>query len=293
MKLKVSFIIILLTVGGAIPLQAATPKPEEKGAYLTKSEVVQMISTADFMKKKIADLISWSTGYDISRVNRVRLTPSINYVQVLPRRSPPDGRTIIDIVASVDDPGGLNNIAGVRADLSSIGRFSNTMLVDNGLFGDKIANDGIYTLQTSISPKIEIGNKDIQVAAANKKGWLALAKTSMDVQKNPSIQEVRFLPDRIRAVTTATVIITARLDNPGRIEDIQSVTANLKPLSLAESASLHNDGQEGDETAGDNIWSIGLVVPSGLNPGTYSIPIEAVNRSGGFANASATLTVEK
>jgi len=252
-----------------------------------------MISTADFMKKKINDLISWSTGYDISKVNRVRLTPTINYVQVLPHRSPADGRTILDIVASIDDPAGLSNIAGVRADLSSIGRLPNTLLVDNGLFGDQNANDGIYTLQTSVSPKIEIGNKDIQVAAANKKGWLALAKTSMAVQNNPLIQEAIFIPDKIRVGTTSAVIIAVKLENPGRIEDIRSVTANLKSLSLSESAALRNDGQEGDETAGDHVWSISLVAPGGLNPGSYSIPIEVINRSGGSASAIASLTVEK
>lgn len=148
---------------------------------LSKGEAVAMISATDFMKNKIGDLLSWTIGYDMNKVNRMRLVPSFRYITAVPRRVPPDGRTILELSAAVEDPMGLLNISGVRADLTSIGKLQNMTLVDNGLWGDKIAGDGIYTLQSNISPSTPIGEKEIAVAAANKKGWLAISKTSVAV----------------------------------------------------------------------------------------------------------------
>jgi hypothetical protein len=207
--------LVWSSLGSGVSLAA---KPAEE--TLTKGEAVMLISATDFMKQKIGELFSWTVGYDITKVNRVRLTPTINYVKALPKKVPPDGRTVVEVVASVDDPSGLLNIAGVRADLSSIGRLSNTMLVDNGLFGDQKSGDGIYTLQTSVSPKVDLGPKDIPVAVANKKGWLALAKTTLDIRKNPLILEARCQPDRVLADGQSSVTISVKVDNPGRLEDV-------------------------------------------------------------------------
>ncbi|MCU0640909.1 MAG: hypothetical protein MUC35_02330 [Candidatus Margulisbacteria bacterium] len=271
---------------------AAEKSPAEPGT-LTKGEAVMMLSATDFMKHKIGELLSWTVGYDVSKVNRVRLTPIINYVKALPKKAPPDGRTVVELIASVDDPGGLINIAGVRADLSEIGRQANTMLVDNGLFGDAQASDGVFTLQTSISPKTGLGAKDIPVAVANKKGWLALTKTTLDVKRNPTILEARFQPDRALADGKTLVTITVKVDNPGRIDDIAGVAVDLRQLQLGDRTGLGNKGADGDATAGDNYWSLQFTLPAAVPAGTYVIPIQATNLIGGLGVGQATLTVTK
>ena len=255
---------------------------------LTKGEVIQMLSTTEFMKKKIGELFSWTVGYDITKVNRVSLTPTINYVRAIPRKVPPDGRTVLELLASVDDPGGLANIAGVRADLSNIGRLANTMLVDNGVFGDKKSGDGIFTLQTSVATKVEIGSKDIPVAVANKKGWLALAKTSLEIRKNPFIVDARFQPERALADGKTLVTIAVKVENPGRIEDVENVTADMRQLRLDEGVKLLNSGFTGNDT-----WSFQFILSKDAPAGTYQIPVKATNLIGGRAVGSATLTVYK
>lgn len=165
--------IIILLILFAIPSLA-----EE---VLSKGDAIAMLSAAKFVQAKIGDLFSWTIGYDIGRVNRVKLVPSIRYIHAAPIAIPPDGMTVLEVSAAVEDPGGLLNISGVRADLSSIGKLQNSILVDNGLWGDKVAGDGIYTLQTNVNPSIPIGDKEIPVAAANKKGWVALSKASIMV----------------------------------------------------------------------------------------------------------------
>lgn len=290
MKKFVSLLVVSLIILSN-PVQAQKKAGAEE--YMTKGEAVMLISATDFMKKKIGELISWTVGYDISKVNRVRLTPTINYVKAIPKKAPPDGRTIIEIQASVDDPGGLKNIAGVRADLSAIGRLANTMLVDNGLFGDEKPNDGIFTLQTSVSPKVTLGPKDIPVAAANKKGWLALAKTTLEIRKNPAIIEVKIYPEQIRADGKSEAVLTVKVDNPGRIEDVLYVKADLSVLGLSAESNLRNDGQAGDMLARDDIWTLRFVVPVSAAAGNYTIPIEVANMAGGVGKGTVNLSLFK
>jgi len=277
----------------SVPAIAQRTREAEKEEALTKGEAIMLLSATDFMKKKISDLLSWTIGYDISKLSRVRLTPSINYVKVVPRKVPPDGRTVFEIVASVDDPGGLGNIAGVRADLSSIGRLSNTMLVDNGLFGDQKSEDGIYTLQTSIPSKIDLGPKEVPVAVANKKGWLALAKTTVDIRKNPIIIDINFTPDRAKADGKQAVLLEVKIDNPGRTEDLRSVTADLRALGYSELLTLRNDGKGGDAGAGDDIFTLQFVVGDFVKAGNYTIRIGASNLATGYVAEDVSLKVYK
>ena len=116
---------------------------------------------------------------------------------IMPIAAPPDNRTVISLKVKVNDPGGLANIRGVRADLSSIGKLPNMMLVDNGLWGDESANDGVFTLQTSVSRNVEKGTKNIAVAVSNKKGWVAIGKTDLNVETDPSVVETSAVPRNI------------------------------------------------------------------------------------------------
>lgn len=274
---------------------AQTPALAQKKAgaeeTMTKGDAVMLLSATDFMKQKIGELVSWTVGYDLSRINRVKLTPTINYLKIVPRKMPPDGRTVLELLASVDDPGGLVNIAGVRADLSSIGRLANTALVDNGLYGDEKADDGVYTLQTSVSPRVDLGLKDITVAVANKKGWLALAKTTLDIEKNPTILETKLEPARARVGSGVSILITLTVDNPGRPEDINYVSADLSALHLSARSQLVNNGLQGDLKANDNVWSLEFALKNDVPAGTYVIPVQATNIIGGLAISQGTLTV--
>jgi hypothetical protein len=285
-RIAVTLQLIALLLAPAVAQEAGSGTE-----VLTRGEALMKISATDFVRRKIGELLSWTVGYDISKVNRVKLTPTINYIKAVPKRVPPDGRTILELQASVDDPGGLNNIAGVRADLSSIGRLANTMLVDNGLFGDTKSGDGIYTLQTSVSPQIDIGPKDVPVAVANKKGWLALAKTTLEIKKNPVIMEAKMVPDRLPADGKSLTTLTIKIDNPGRVEDLKNVTVDLRALGFNDLLPLRNDGQQGDKTAVDDIFTLQFAVPRGIKAGEYSVRVGVANIIGGYASEDVILRV--
>ncbi|MFH1387119.1 MAG: hypothetical protein ABIH50_05590 [bacterium] len=269
---------------------AAAAKGEES---MTQGEAIELLSKTSFVKKKVDELFSWAIGYDLSRVNKMKLTPTINFLKAVPRKMPPDGRTIFDIQAGIEDPKGLTNVAGVRADLAPIGRLPGTSLVDNGLFGDQKSNDGVYTLQTNVAATAVIGGKDIPVSVTNKDGWLALAKVSLDVKKNPMILSASCQPEKALADGKALVTITVKVENPGRDEDIAGVFVDLRQINLPERYPLLNNGLEGDMIAGDNIWAARFVLPTDVRSGKFIIPVQAINIIGGLGAGEAALTVYK
>ena len=264
----------------------------EKDKSLTRAEVIDKISTADFFKKKIGDLLNWSVGYDITKINRTNLAPTISWIRVIPPKAPPDDRTVVTLTAKVSDPSGLDNIRGVRADLSAIDKLPNMMLVDTGLWGDIKSNDGIFTLQTNVSYGVQSGEKDIPVAVANKSGWVAIGRTNVEVQSSPVISDGKAAPPSVRADGVTEVLLTARVENPGRQEDIKDATVDLTSIGMENNVRMWDDGSHGDIKAGDMTFSVSVMPKKGTGSGMKKLPVHAVNIFGGSSDGEINLTVE-
>lgn len=265
---------------------------EAKEKTMTRAEVIEKISAADFFKKKIGDLLNWSVGYDITKINRTNLAPTISYIKMLPPKAPPDDRTIITLTAKVSDPTGLDNIKGVRADLSAIDKLPNQRLSDDGLWGDIKANDGIFTLQTSVSNGVQSGTKDIPVAVANKSGWVAIGRTNVDVQSNPVISEGKATPPSVRADGNTEVLLTARVENPGRQEDLREITVDLTSIGLESNVRMWDDGSHGDAKANDMVFSVSVMPKQGTGSGNKKLMVHASNIFGGSSEGEIMLAVE-
>ena len=283
---KAILILALAVVTSSCFAEEAKEKP------VTRAEVIERLSTTDFLKKKIGDLLNWGVGYDITKINRTNLAPTISFIKAMPVKVPPDNRTVVLITAKVSDPKGLDNIRGVRADLSTINKLPNTMLVDNGLWGDERSSDGVYTLQTSVPYDVNNGSKDIPVAVANKAGWVALGSTNLDVQNNPVITDAKAEPSSLPADGSTSVILSARVENPGRQEDLKEVKVDLRNIGMAENARMSDDGTGSDKRAGDMVYTVATTVKAGTARGIKKLTVHAVNVSGGEGTGDITLTVE-
>ena len=129
------------------------------------------------------------------------------------------------------------------------------------------------------------------IAVANKKGWLAMAKTTLDIKLNPAIIETKFIPERARAGSSSPVTLTVKIENPGRIEDLEKVTADLRSFGYTELVFLRNDGKGGDVVAGDHIFSLQFVVPEFVVEGEYSVRVGVSNLAGGYSFTDIVLRV--
>jgi hypothetical protein len=97
--------------------------------------------------------------------------PIILSALAFPPQIAPGGKTVFAV--KVADPEGLKDISRVTVELSPILGDSLTYLYDDGTHSDTKANDGIYMLETSISPKVEPGAKNIRVTVEDKGGGIA------------------------------------------------------------------------------------------------------------------------
>jgi hypothetical protein len=120
---------------------------------------------------------------------------------------------------------------------------------------------------------------------------LALAKTTLEIGKNPAIIEAKVSPERVAADGKTIVTLTAKIDNPGRLEDVVEVKVDLRALGLSAEARLRNDGMEGDAVPKDNLWTLQFIVPKTTKPGNYVLPLEVVNLVGGVGKGTVNLTV--
>ncbi len=281
--------IVLVLCAASAFAQAPGEGKEGEKKYLTRSEAAKLLSTTDFLKNKIGQLLSWSIGYDISSVSRAKLVPSIKYIQAMPVKAPPDGRTVISLLVAVDDPGGLGNISGVRADLSGIGQLSNMALVDNGLWGDIKAGDGVYTIQTNVKQGIPFGEKEIAVAVANKKGWLTLSRVSLDVEKNPTMIWAKATPASVPADGSTKTLLEVAVVNPGRVEDMGNVVVDLSSIGAGRAEMKKTTGNG----TRPNIFSLEITVPSSASAGEKKLPVSVENSAGGKAQGEIVLNVTK
>ncbi len=270
----------------------AEEKNDNSEKKLTRADVIEKISGMDFFKKKIADLLNWSVGYDITKINRTNLAPTISMIRIAPEKAPPDNRTLVLLMAKVSDPSGPDYIKGVRADLSSIDKLPNMMLVDNGLWGDAKANDSIYTLQTSVGSDVSGGNKEIPVAVSNKAGWVAVNTADIVVQSNPIISLATADPSSIKADGISAVLLTVKVENPGRQEDLKGVFIDLSAIGLVDNVKMWDDGTHGDIKAKDKIYSVTAVVKQGTPAGAKKLSIHTSNLYGGASDSEIILTVE-
>lgn len=273
-KLFNMLLISALLISHALPVRA-----EE---MLSKGDAIALITASDFVKRKVRDFLSWTTGYDLTKVNQMKLVPSFRYIKATPVHVPPDGRTLLELQASIEDPGGLYNINGVRADLSSIGKLPNSMLVDNGLWGDKVAGDGIFTLQSNVDPSIPLGNKELPVAVVNKAGWLAISKTSIVVDTSPQISLVKITPLRVQANNVSPVKISARVLSPSQNEVVSEVYADLQEIGLGSRVNLTQSGK---------FYSLQTVIPQRVGSGIKNITIYAVNNKGEMSRMDAAIEI--
>jgi hypothetical protein len=277
-RTSILMIALLLFLSGAV--NAETPAKRT----ITRADVIEKLSASDFLKKKIGDLLNWGVGYDLSKINRTNLAPMISYIHATPVKLPPDDRTVLLLTAKVSDPKGPDNIRGVRADLSSIKKLPNMMLVDNGLWGDIKAGDGIYTLQTSVGYDVDKGSKDIPVAVANNAGWVAVANTNIAVETNPIINYPKAEPSVLSSDKQTIVSLSAAVINPGRQDDLRDVTIDLSPIGMDNNMRM--------QLTGDRIYSVEVSVKPGISKGMKKLKIKATNIYGGQSQDDILLTVQ-
>ena len=186
----------------------------------------------------------------------------------------------VTVSVSITDPNyiaGSANLQRLRADGSVQAVVG--LLHDDGLAGDAVAGDKVYTLRTTLS-EAAAGTVKFQVSAGFKrelKRTLAgpLTLTVDSGVPVPVIGAVSMAPSATSAgvavISTVTALVTNSSVVPGSVV-LQKLGAGGQVLGTL--GVLHDDGQAGDATAGDKVYSLRTTVLEN-NPGTVNYRVAA------------------
>ncbi|MCX5905163.1 MAG: PKD domain-containing protein [Proteobacteria bacterium] len=127
------------------------------------------------------------------------------------------------------------------------------------------------------SREVKVQSKDIDgidfIAKANK----------------PEIEEAYASSANVPADGTTPVIFFAQVFHPLGMQNISSVTINLQPIGGSSSQQMYDDGSNGDQTAGDGIYSLQTTVASRTAPGLAGLVVTAADNQS--LTASATISI--
>lgn len=103
-----------------------------------------------------------------------------------------------------------------------------------------------------------------------------------------AMTDAKVVPAKVAPGDEAVVCVTV-IDPKGIVSEVIGTVREYPEFSFP----LNDDGEEGDETAEDGIWSLGIEVPAEAPPGVYNWDFEAYDANGNLVKATSETGEEK
>lgn len=146
------------------------------------------------------------------------------------------------------------------------------------------ANDGLtdgdYTL-------VVVG-EDVQGAQSGRAAVVAIGDVDPPPNLPPVVTDLLATPDELRNNDLDTTVLTTHATDADGF--VTSVTADLSALGGSASTGMVDDGTGADALANDDVYSLGITVPSSVSLGSLGIPVTAEDDAGD--TTSGTISVE-
>lgn len=172
-------------------------------------------------------------------------------------------------------------------------------LFDNGDItanSDTVKGDNTYSNRYPLSSSIVTGNIKIQFYVTDNSDNSKLmavhyVKYTPGIPNEPPVISDLVAPDSaVLGTPDSLFVLTLKVTDPNGLKDISSVYFNsyIPPNGTPSGQNpylLNDDGTNGDNVAGDGIYSITIVLPStGVATGQYKWEFFAKDRSGALSN---------
>lgn len=204
----------------------------------------------------------------------------------------PGGTVLVTAQVSPGSNPASSNI-GVSANLSALGGSKSQRLRDNGQNGDLVAGDGIYSFRQTVPSNLATGTKSVRVSVNDAQGRSASATTSVTVAAQQSVSPfgtASASPSSLLAGESSLLTVQVT-PGTGPASTGIAVSADLSSLGLGAAQAFNDNGQNGDATAGDGIYSFRATVPSGTSAGTRTLSARISDAQGRSSNAGFSMTV--
>jgi len=214
--------------------------------------------------------------------------PTVENPIATPKGIIPDGEDTSLLTVSVTDM--ASGVNSVKINLSPVNGQSQQPMYDNGTNGDKIPEDGIYSLLITVAAGTGEGKYDLAVTAVDVAGNINIDKSiGLYVDNTPPIvtepkSDPTIVPGKHKSLLTVNVT-----DTPFGSLGL-TVTIDLNAIEGSENQPMYDDGTNGDEAASDNVYSYETSVVCGEN-NTHSLPITVTDIAGHQETAEIELTV--
>lgn len=161
-------------------------------------------------------------------------------------------------------------------------------LRDDGYFGDAEAGDGIFSFRSDLRDTLKIrGNHFIRFQGVDKGGLKSRAIVVdfyVSRENLPPVLSDLVMPDTVSTSVVQSFLISVRVTDPQGLDDIKKVWFDLtKPDGTPSSSNpvpLFDDGSNGDQTAGDGIYSLQVSISPQNDKGVYRFDFYAEDLSG-------------
>jgi len=183
---------------------------------------------------------------------------------------------------------------GVTANLSVLGGRKSQRLRDNGLNGDLLAGDGIFSHRQTIGSSATVRTATIRVLATDAQGRSSTSSASVQItSSDPSVSPfgaASASPSSLLAgeASLLTVRVTA---GTGPASTGLSVTSDLSSLGLAALQAFNDSGTNGDAASGDGTWSFRATVPGAATASARTLSARVADSQGRSSTAGYTVTV--
>ncbi|HEY0178135.1 MAG TPA: choice-of-anchor X domain-containing protein [Dokdonella sp.] len=179
----------------------------------------------------------------------------------------------------------------VTANLVDIGGAVAQPFYDDGTHGDRVAGDDVFSFATASTANAPVGAHALPVVVSDHEGRTGNAQINYTVLASTAPSGVGSAAPAAVAQTEYTTLAVAVTPGAGPTSSGLVVSADLAAIG-GGIALFHDDGQNGDAVAGDDVYSYVAMVATGVAAGDKSLPVtiaDAQGRSGSTAIALSVL----
>ncbi|MEW6096264.1 MAG: choice-of-anchor X domain-containing protein, partial [bacterium] len=165
------------------------------------------------------------------------------------------------------------------------------VMYDDGMNGDEVENDGIYTIQATIPNDTRRGVYNLVVTAYDNCTNIATSTITLRIEKPddtpPTITDQQVTPEIVNVGDG--VKFTAKVEDTG--SGVKSVIIDLFAINGSSIQQMYDDGTNGDEIANDEIYTYKTTIPKSVSLGMKKLIITAEDNVSNISKGTITLQV--
>jgi len=165
------------------------------------------------------------------------------------------------------------------------------ILNNDGISGDTIAGDSLFSLIADLKESTAgPGIYTLRFQAKDRGGllsWPVVASFDLQIENHPPVLSDISAPDIVSRSQALPFTISVKADDQEGYNDIQRVWFIVKKpdgTSSDDIFEMFDNGEHGDELAGDSVFSLSIIISSQNQTGDYEFTFKARDKSGAESN---------